>query len=75
MMSKAQACATLITISMMIETYGDMNTLFQIEALNTASMVVRAILGFHKEVFSEEIEEYKPTPTNRITALNFSNIR
>jgi hypothetical protein len=75
MMSKAQACATLIHISMMIETYGDMNTLFQIEALNTASMVVRAILAFHKEVFSEEIEEYKPIPTGDITALNFSNIR
>lgn len=73
MMTKPHACSVLINISMLVEKYGDMNKLLQIEALNTAAMVVRAIIGFHKEVFSEEEEDLRTIKTQRHTALNFSN--
>lgn len=53
MVTKGHACSIILNISSLIETYGEMNTILQIESLNTLGNIVKTLVIYHRDYIAE----------------------
>lgn len=53
MVTKGHACSIILNISSLVEAYGEMNTILQIESLNTLGNIVKTLVIYHRNFISD----------------------